>query len=131
SGLGLNCSETAETSCRRPLALREARRNRPLWVRMRLNFVPFDRMIDQERRLKRRRRRRTILATGPLWAIRLPTSEANMPSRAGQDVTYASVKGSKADSARQRGGIPCVHGLLHHGHTEPRRKAQLGLALEK
>ena len=58
-------SETAETSCRRPFALRNARRKRPLCARIRRNFDPLERMIDQEMTLNSSNSARTVCATGP------------------------------------------------------------------
>src|SRR5215470_6033343 len=73
SGLGLNCSETAITSCNL-WALRKARRKRPLWVRARRNDAHFERIIAQEITLNNKRIRRTTLATSPLSWIRFTIS---------------------------------------------------------
>src|SRR5581483_5528908 len=121
-GLGLNCSETEETSCRRPFALRKARRKRPLCVRMRRNFDHLERMIDQERMLKNSRMMRTSLATGPVWATKFPRSVAK-PNKAGEYVMYASLKGNKpllckAKTIRSLRILEVHAPVSHHGVTE-------------
>src|SRR3954468_5703946 len=73
SGLGRNCSETAATSCRRTAFL-NARKKRPLCTRARLYELHLDRITAHEIRLKRRRMRRTTLATIPLCATRFAIS---------------------------------------------------------
>src|SRR5690349_14650717 len=73
SGLGLNCSDTADTSCNLS-AFRKARRNLLLCTRARRKLAHFDRMMDQEIRLKISRTSRTVFATGPVCWIKLPIS---------------------------------------------------------
>ena len=80
SGLGLNCSATAATSCRRS-DLRNARMKRLLCTRARRNSPHLEKMMAHEARLNSSRMMRTVLATRPLVSMRLeispPMAEAN------------------------------------------------------
>jgi hypothetical protein len=58
---------------------------------MRRNFEPFDKMIDQERRLNSSNNARTVCATGPAWRIKLPISVVKA-KRGGGAVIYTSIK---------------------------------------